>query len=138
MRELYNTSPNKINCIVTSPALLKSVSAMLISLACQKGTNQINKIQGPVRGFRDTGYLDNKLTGYRIFEEKTIGIWDIRSDKMGCRVEKSLIFTIEVNGIKDILDHKFMGYGILSSRRVNDALKSRFFQSLVYSTNEAF
>ena len=32
---------------------------------------------GPVRGFRDTGYLRKKLPGYGIFGEKVIGIQDI-------------------------------------------------------------
>jgi hypothetical protein len=58
--------------------------------------------RGPIRGFRDTGYLGKKLTGYRIFGEKLMGYGIFRSDKMGYRVGKSLIFAIGINGIRDI------------------------------------
>ena len=38
----------------------------------------VYQYRGPIRGFRDMGYSQKKLPGYRIFEEKVIGIQDIQ------------------------------------------------------------
>lgn len=50
---------------------------------------------------------------YRIFGENVNGIWDLRSDKTGYRIGKSIIFAPGTLMATGNLDQKLTGRGIL-------------------------
>lgn len=54
---------------------------------------------GSTRGFRDIGHLGKTLKG---FGEKLMAYGIFRSNKMRYREEKSLIFAVGIDGLRDI------------------------------------